>query len=100
MPNYLSQFWLEIRRRKVIPFLIGYAAACFAFIEFFFNASETFSLPEKTIRLLYLLSAVGIPVVILLPGYMNRKKAVTIHDDEGYKALMTRVRHEWENLEI
>ena len=81
MPNKLSQLWMELKRRKVLPFIIGYVAACFAIIEFFLNASETFSLPEKTIRLLYLLSAIGIPVVILLPWYINRKKLVTISDE-------------------
>jgi len=80
-PNKLSRLWQELKRRKVIPFLIGYVAACFAIIEFVLNASETFSLPEKTIRLLYLLSAIGIPVVILLPWYINRKKEGTIAND-------------------
>jgi len=82
-PNRLSRFWHELKRRKVLPFLIGYVAACFAIIEFFLNASETFSFPQETIRLLYLLSAIGIPVVILLPWYINRKKAVTRSDESG-----------------
>ena len=77
----LSKFWQELKHRKVLYFLIGYMAACFAIIEFVLNASETFPLPEKTIRLLYLLSAIGIPVVILLPWYINRKKEGTRADD-------------------
>ena len=89
-PNKLSKFWQELKRRKVLYFLIGYVAACFAIIEFFLNASETFSLPEKTIRLLYLLSAIGIPVVILLPWYINRKKAVTRTDESGEIELSTK----------
>jgi predicted ATPase len=74
MPNKLSQFWQELKRRKVLAFLVGYVAACAAIIEFMRNASETFSLPEQTIRLLYPLSAIGIPVAILLPWIINRKK--------------------------
>ena len=74
MPNKLSHFWQELKRRKVIPFLLGYVTACFAIIEFFLNASETFVLSESTIRLLYLLSAIGIPFVIILPWFINRKK--------------------------
>jgi len=74
MPNKLSHFWQELKRRKVVHFLIGYVTACFAIIEFFLNASQTFSLSESTIRLLYLLSAIGIPLVILLPWFINRKK--------------------------
>lgn len=79
-PSKLPQLWQELKRRKILPFLIGYVAACFAIIEFFLNASETFSLPEKTIRLLYLLSAIGIPVVILLPWIINRKNKEFIRD--------------------
>jgi predicted ATPase len=73
-PNKLSQFWQELKRRKVLPFLIGYIAACPAIIEFFINASETFSVSQETIKLLYLLSAAGLPVVILLPWFINRKR--------------------------
>jgi TolB-like protein/Flp pilus assembly protein TadD len=73
-PGKLSQFWDELKRRKVLPFLIGYVAACFAIIEFVLNASETFSVPESTIRLLYIFAAFGIPVVIILPWYINRRK--------------------------
>ena len=75
-PNKLSQFWQELIRRKVIYFLIGYMTASFAIIEFVLNASETFSVSQETIRLLYFLSAIGIPVVILLPWFINRKKPV------------------------
>ena len=73
-PNRLSLFWHELKRRKVIPFLVGYVAACIAIISFFLDSSEIFSVPEATIRLLYLISAGGIPVVILLPWYINRKR--------------------------
>ncbi|MGW8317152.1 MAG: NB-ARC domain-containing protein [Bacteroidales bacterium] len=75
MPDRLSQFWQELKRRRVIPFVIGYVAACFAIIEFVLNASQTFSLPEKTIRLLYPLSAIGIPIVFLIPWFLNRKRS-------------------------
>ena len=84
MPSRLPLFWQELKRRRVIPFVIGYVAACFAIIEFVLNASETFSLPEKTIRLLYLLSAIGIPAVILLPWFVNRKRK---EDREGQPDL-------------
>jgi TolB-like protein len=87
MPNKLSQFWQELKRRKVLPFLIGYVAACFAIIEFFLNASETFSVPGKTIKLLYLLSAFGVPVVILLPWFINRKNPEAIADESDAEEL-------------
>ena len=79
--NKLSQFWQELKRRKVLYFLIGYLAACLAIIEFFGITSDKFTLPENTFNLLYILSAIGIPVVILLPWYINRRKPEAISDE-------------------
>jgi non-specific serine/threonine protein kinase len=82
-PNKLSQFWQELKRRKVLPFLIGYMAACFAIIEFSSITSDTFSIPENTVKLIYIIAAIGLPVVILLPWYINRKKPKAVSDDLG-----------------
>ena len=76
IPNKLSRLWQELIRRKVIYFLIGYMTASFAIIEFVLNASEIFSVSQETIKLLYLLSAIGIPVVIILPWIINGKKPI------------------------
>jgi len=73
MLNKLSQFWQELKRRKVLAFLIGYVAACFAIIEFFDITSDNFTIPGNTIKLLYILAAIGIPLVIILPWFINRK---------------------------
>jgi len=73
-PTRFSRFWHELKRRKVLPILIGYLTACVAVIEISSNAIETFSLSESTVKLLYLLSSAGIPIVILLPLFINRKK--------------------------
>jgi predicted ATPase len=54
--------------------VIGYIAACFAIIEFVLNASEIFSVPDSTIELLYILAAICIPIVIILPWFINRKR--------------------------
>jgi len=72
-PNRLSRFWQELKRRKVLPFVIGYIAACIAIISFFLESSQIFTVPEATIRLLYLLAAIGIPIVFILPWFINRK---------------------------
>jgi non-specific serine/threonine protein kinase len=89
-PNKLSQFWQELKRRRVLPFVIGYVAACIAIISFLLDSSEIFSVPEDTIRLLYLLSACGIPIVILLPWSINRKKTVIQPDESGDGELNTK----------
>ena len=89
-PNKLSLFWQELVRRKVIYFLIGYVTACFAIIEFLNNASDSFSISVNTIRLLYLLSAIGIPLVIFLPWYINRKKPLVKTNESGDIELNTK----------
>ena len=81
MPNRLSQFWQELKRRKVLPFLIGYVAACFAIIEFSTITSDTFSIPENTVKLIYIIATIGLPVVIILPWFINRKKPEAINDE-------------------
>ena len=73
-PNKLTRFWQELKRRKVLPILIGYLTACVAIIELSSNAIDTFSISEETVKLLYLLAAIGIPIVIVLPWIFNRKK--------------------------
>ena len=88
-PNRLSRFWHELKKRKVLPFVIGYVAACFAIIGFLLDSSEIFSVPEATIRLLYLLSVTGIPVVILLPWYINRKTSVARTEESGLSGFNT-----------
>ena len=89
-PNKLSQFWQELKRRRVLPFVIGYVAACIAIISFLLDSSEIFSVPEDTIRLLYLLSACGIPIVILLPWYINRRQAVIKTNESRDRELNTK----------
>ena len=80
-PNKLSQFWQEFRRRKVLPFLIGYIAACFAIIEFFKNTSERYTIPDTILDLIYILAAIGLPIVIVLPWFLYRKKPEAISDE-------------------
>jgi predicted ATPase len=73
-PNRYFRFWDELKRRKVLPFLIAYIAACIAILGFLLDSADIFSVPEKTLKLLYILSAICIPVVILLPWFINRKR--------------------------
>ena len=79
--NKLSQFWQELVRRRVVHFLIAYIAACFAIIEFSQITSDTFSISDNIIKLLYMLAAIGLPVVIVLPWYINRRKSDTRSDE-------------------
>ena len=72
-PNKLSLFWQELRRRKVIPILIAYLANCYAIIEFLDITSNRFAISDSTFNLLYILAAIGLPLAIFLPWYINRK---------------------------
>ena len=83
-PNRLSKFWQELKRRKVIYFLIAYVAACYAIIEFSDITSDTFSIPENTVKLLYVIAAIGLPLVIILPWVIYRKQK---DDDEDELSL-------------
>ena len=71
------RFWDELKRRKVLPFLIGYFAACFAIIEFLDISSARFDISDKTFDLLYIIAAAGLPVVIILPWFINRARTVS-----------------------
>ncbi len=82
-PNKLSRFWQELKRRKVLYFLIGYVAACFAIIEFFDITSGRFTIPDKTFTLLYVLGGIGLPIVIILPWFIYGKQ------DDGDKDDLT-----------
>jgi len=81
--NKLSKFWKELKRRKVLYFLIGYLAVCLAIFEFFAITEDKFTLPENTFNLLYILAAVGLPLVIIFPWFINRKKSEAVSDDLG-----------------
>jgi hypothetical protein len=61
----ISKFWQELQRRKVLPFIIGYIAACFAIIEFFIDTSERYNISDSTLDLIYLLAAIGKRVRVL-----------------------------------
>ena len=80
-PNKLSQFWQELKRRKVLYFLIGYVATCFAIIEFSTITSDTFTIPDNSVKLIYIIATIGLPVVIILPWFIYRKQDDVDKDD-------------------
>ena len=87
--NKLTQFWQELKRRKVLPILIAYLATCFAIIEFSDMTSDRFSIPDNTVELLYLLAAIGLPFVIILPWFINRKKQEPSSEKFDLKEIIT-----------
>jgi len=64
-PNKLSQFWQELKRRKVIHVIIVYATASFVIIELVNNVYETLNLPEWTPAFTLIILAIGFPLAII-----------------------------------
>ena len=64
-PNKLSQFWQELKRRRVIHVTIVYASAAFVMIELINNVYEPLKLPEWTPTLIIILLAVGFPIALI-----------------------------------
>ncbi len=64
-PNKLSQFWKELKRRRVIHVVIVYATAAFVIIELVGNVYETLQLPDWTPTLVILLIVIGFPFALI-----------------------------------
>ena len=64
-PNKLSQFWQELKRRRVIHVIIVYGTAAFVIIELVNNVFEPLQLPEWTPTLVILILAIGFPLAII-----------------------------------
>jgi len=63
--NKLSQFWQELKRRRVIHVIIVYATAAFVIIELVNNVYETLRLPEWTPALALIILAIGFPIALI-----------------------------------
>jgi TolB-like protein len=77
MPNKLSQFWQELKRRNVIRVFTVYAGAAFVIIELINNVTEPLRLPEWTPTLVIVLLAIGFPIVIIFSWIYD------VHPDKG-----------------
>jgi len=64
--NKISQFWQELKRRKVVRVIAMYAGAAYVIIELVGNIAEPLHLPEWTATLVIVLLLIGFPVVIIL----------------------------------
>ena len=65
-PSKLSQFWQELKRRKVIYVITVYASAAFVIIELVNNVVEPLNLPERTPTIAIILLAIGFPIAVIL----------------------------------
>jgi len=65
-PNKLSQFWQELKRRKVIKVIAMYAGGAYVLIELANNVVEPLNLPEWTPKLIIIIALVGFPIMVVL----------------------------------
>ena len=63
--NKLSEFWQELKRRRVIHVIVVYATAAFVIIELVNNVAEPMHLPEGSTTFVILLLAIGFPFAII-----------------------------------
>ena len=64
-PNKLSQFWQELKRRRVVHVIVVYATAAFVIIELVGNVYETLNLPDWTPALILIILAIGFPIALI-----------------------------------
>jgi len=72
-PNKLSQFWQELKRRKVIKVIAMYAGTAYILIELVNNVAQPLNLPEWTPRLVILLVVIGFPIAAIASWIFEKK---------------------------
>jgi len=65
-PNRLTQFWQELKRRKVIKVIMMYAATAFIIMEAGDIMLPRLGLPDWTVTFIIILLIVGFPITIIL----------------------------------
>ena len=64
--NRISQFWQELKKRKVLKVIAVYAGAAYVLIELVNNVVEPLNLPDWTPRLVIIIVLVGFPFMVVL----------------------------------
>ena len=81
--SFISQFWQELKRRRVVHVITVYASAAFVIIELINNPTEPLNLPPGRSTIVVVILAVGFPLAVILawiydltPGGIEKTKAV------------------------
>ena len=64
--NKISNFWQELKRRKVVRVITVYAAAAFVILELVSIIIEPLRLPEWTLAMVIVLLAIGFIIAVIL----------------------------------
>lgn len=65
-PNQLSQFWQELKRRKVVRVITVYAAAAFVILELVDIITEPLKLPQWLLPVVIVLLCIGFIIAVIL----------------------------------
>ena len=66
MPNKLSQFWQELKRRKVVRVITVYAAAAFIILQLVEILAPSLRLPVWTMNFILIMLIVGFIIAVIL----------------------------------
>lgn len=69
--NKLSQFWQELKRRKVIKVIVMYVATAFIITRAADIMFPRLGLPERTVTFIIILLIVEFPIAIFLSWIFN-----------------------------
>jgi hypothetical protein len=97
-PNQITQFWQELKRRRVVHVITVYASASFVLIELVNNLTEPLNLPPKLATIAVVVLAVGFPLAVILawiydltPEGIEKTKSAK----ETERAEQTKVPNAW-----
>ena len=65
-PNKLSQFWQELKRRRVVHVITVYASAAWVLIQLVITLTEPLNLPTGLATIVVIVLAVGFPPAVIL----------------------------------
>ena len=92
--SLISQFWQELKRRRVVHVITVYASAAFVIIELINNLTEPLNLPPGLSTIVVIILAVGFPLAVILawiydltPEGMEKTKSVE-EIDGGEKTVV------------
>jgi hypothetical protein len=66
MPNKISQFWQELKRRKVLRVITVYAAVAFVILQLVEILGPSLRLPEWTMNFILVLLIVGFIITVIV----------------------------------
>ncbi|MEA3478960.1 MAG: hypothetical protein U9R60_12315, partial [Bacteroidota bacterium] len=73
MPNKLTQFWKELKRRNVVRVITIYAAAAFVVLQLIEILAPSLRLPEWTMNFMLVLLIVGFVIAVILSWIYDLK---------------------------